>query len=189
MAEELLLQVSPHFSLFLPPTIPDWQFSPWHSFSICLLPSALPPHQSLHYPSCLISCPPHASALTWWWWQWRREGDIKGSLCVCVSIRLLLMPWETPLAYFQRWKSQSWKRSDTTATYSFSERSDLPWEESSFDFHLLFPSETLGRLCLFNAGVGCLLIESGVNYDTIRQFISAKWLRYQVLGATSVDQM
>lgn len=48
----------PNFSFLLPPAIPDRQFSPSPFFSICLLPSALPPHQSLHYPSCLVSCPP-----------------------------------------------------------------------------------------------------------------------------------
>lgn len=80
-------------------------------------------------------------------------------------------------------------RSNTAAVRRFSVFRALwsPLAECSFDFH---PSEAQERLCLSSAGVRCLLIETGVNSEISRWFISAEWVRNQVLGATSsADQM
>lgn len=64
-------------------------------------------------------------------------------------------------------------RSNTVADRHFSVFRALwsPLAECSFDFH---PSEAQERLRLFSAGVRCLLIETGVNSEISRWFISAE---------------
>lgn len=133
-----------------------------------------------------LSLVPHASTFTWRRWQWQCM------LTVCVFPSTLNAMGNSS-GLFPKVKISALKRKATqqlTAASQCSERSDPPWEGCSFDFHLLLSTEAQERLCLFSDVDGCLLIESRVNYDTSRRFISADWLRNQVLGATSsVDQM
>lgn len=142
----LFLQVSPHFCLLLPPTIPDrFLLRPPLQSAFCPLLSLL---INPSITPLVWSLVPHVSAFTRRRWQWRRVRDITVSWCVwvkCVFPPALnatrsssgLFPKAKPSIL--KWKATQQLAAVFSALWSSQRR-------AVFDFYPVFPLRDSGNI-------------------------------------------